>query len=374
MKIVVGVDSFKGSLSSIEAGNIIKEAIHSKYKNIDVIVKGVSDGGEGFCDVLINQLNGKRIEVKIQNPLRQQIMSYYGLINDCAIIETAKCCGLTLVEEKNPLKASSIGLGQMIRHAVSLGVKKFIIGLGGSATNDGGMGMLEGLGYRFYDKDHQLLIGCGENLSKIEYIDTQNVIEGLNECHFQIASDVNTKLCGINGASYVFGPQKGASQSMIKLLDEGLYHFALVTLKNSNIDYQHTSGSGAAGGLGFAFLSYLNGQLVPGMELVCKLIHLDKELQSADYFITGEGKIDHQTMMGKAPYTLCKIAKQYGCKTIVIGGQIEHEAYTFQDDYIDSMFSIIDKITPLKEAMDKNYAKTNLKHIIIQIMGLIGGK
>lgn len=372
MNIVVAIDSFKGSVSSLEAGEAVKKGILKYNCNYNVTIKAVADGGEGTVDALIDSLNGKKQYINIYNPLNKIVKSYYGIVEDTAIIEVALASGITMVEKKDPLKANTFGLGQMIKDAIEKGYRKFIIGLGGSATNDGGMGMLEAFGYQFFDNKGNLLKGNGENLALINSIDDTNVINELKECHFKIASDVSAVLCGKNGASKIFGPQKGATEKVVNELDFGLENFAKVTAKMTHNDFKNYPGAGAAGGLGFCFLSYLNSNLVNGMTLVNKLTHLEDVISTANIVITGEGKIDGQTKMNKAPLIISQIAKKYNAKTIVLAGQVDKDAYLLNKEGIDGIFSIVPGVMSLENAINKENTKINLENTIFQIMNLIG--
>lgn len=374
MKIVVAIDSFKGSISSIEAGNAIKKGILKHNKNHQVVVKGVADGGEGTVQTLIESLNGQYKTVTICNPDGIYQDSYYGIVENKVIIEVALASGIMMTKNKNPLKATSYGLGEMIKDALNNGYRHFIIGLGGSATNDGGMGMLEALGYRFYDENHQLLKGNGENLIKIAYIDESCRLPELKDCHFNIASDVNAILCGQNGASVIFGPQKGADEYTVKLLDQGLYHYAdVICCQLKKKDERNILGAGAAGGLGYCFKTFFDSQITPGLSLVNKITHLEDELRDADVVFTGEGRIDCQTKLNKVPFAISQLAKKYHCRTIALAGQIEKEAYELNELGIDALFSVIQGVVTLDEAMESENTKRNLENTAYQIMSILGG-
>ena len=305
MKVVVAIDSFKGSLSSIEAGNAAKEGI-LKACRADVIVKPLADGGEGTTEALVEGLGGTYAEIKVMGPMGLPTKAKYGIMEDgrTAVMEMAEAAGIILVkrEELNPWKASTTGVGELIRDAIKRGCREFIIGIGGSATTEGGIGMLQALGYVFYDSEGNVLPPVFESLGRIEKISKENVPAELEECHFQIACDVTNPLCGENGAVYVFGPQKGVMPDEKKEMDESMMHYADKTAEFIGKDNSQAAGAGAAGGLGFAFLSYLpNVELKSGITIVLEAIGLEKELADADIVVTGEGRLDFQTAMGKVP-------------------------------------------------------------------------
>lgn len=371
MKIVIAIDSFKGSVTSLEAGEAVKKGILRHDSNHEVIVKAVADGGEGTVDAIVDCLKGAREYIDILNPLNQKVRSYYGIVNEIAVIEVALTSGITMVKEKNILKANTFGLGEMIKDAIKKGYRKFIIGLGGSATNDGGMGMLEALGYQFYDCNKKILKGNGENLIHIHSIDCTHAIEELKDCKFKIASDVSAVLCGKNGASAIFGPQKGATQKDVEYLDSGLENFAKVVKQINQTDFKDYQGAGAAGGLGFCFMSFFNSEIFNGMSVVNEITKLENDIASADLVITGEGKMDGQTKLDKAPLIVSKIAKKYNAKTIALAGQVEQDAYLLNRKGIDAVFSIVPGVITLDEAMNKENTKKNLENIIYQIMNLL---
>ncbi len=372
MKVVVAIDSFKGSLSSHQASLAIKEGIQKVNPNIEVVTSVVADGGEGTVDALIEGMNGTKIEVEVHDPLFRKHITYYGVINKTAIMEMASSSGLTLLSEKerNPLLTSTYGVGEMIMDAVNRGYRHFIIGIGGSATNDGGTGMLKAIGYRFLDQNNQEIRLGSKNLSDIHKIDDHLVDPRIKECKFEIACDVKNPLCGKFGASVIYGPQKGANDLMIKQMDEGLHHFALKTKEYNQTDYMNVEGTGAAGGLGFAFLSYLSAKLVSGIDLILSFIHLEDELCDASLVFTGEGCIDAQTLMNKTPMGVARLAKKHGCKVIALAGQIQDDAYVLNEHGIDAMFSIVPGVITLNEAMDTNNAYQYLKNTTMQIMRL----
>lgn len=375
MKVVIAIDSLKGSLSSIEAGMAAKEGILKARPDAEVIVKPLADGGEGTVDALIEGMNGERIDITVTGPMGTPVSCYYGYIKESktAIIEMASAAGITLVpdEEKNPLLATTYGVGEMIANAMELGCRNFIIGIGGSATNDGGIGMLKALGYEFYDKNGAEAGEGGQALAKVSSINTKNRNPLISECTFRIACDVNNPLCGENGATYIYGPQKGVTDSFKADLDAGMANFAKVTAAALGHDDSKIAGAGAAGGLGFAFLSYIGAELTPGIELILNAVGLKNELKDADIAVTGEGRLDHQTAMGKAPVGVARIAKQYAAKVIAFAGAVTEGAAACNDAGIDAFFPIIRGITTLEEAMNKENAHKNMAAATEQVFRLL---
>ena len=375
MKVVIAIDSLKGSLSSIEAGLAAKEGILNAKPEAEVIVKPLADGGEGTVDALIEGLNGERIEITVTGPMGAPVSSYYGYLKESstAIIEMASAAGITLVpdNEKNPLLATTYGVGEMIKDAMERGCRNFIIGIGGSATNDGGIGMLKALGYEFYDKDGNDTKEGGQALAKVTSVSTKRRSPLISECTFRVACDVNNPLCGENGATYIYGPQKGVTDDFKAALDSGMANFAKVTADTLGRDDSKTAGAGAAGGLGFAFLSYIGAELTPGIELILTAVNLESELKNADIVITGEGRLDHQTAMGKAPIGVARLAKKYGAKVIAFAGSVTEGAAACNKSGIDAFFPIVRKVTTLEEAMDRENARKNMTATVEQVFRLI---
>lgn len=279
--------------------------------------------------------------------------------------------GLVKTENRNPMKATSIGVGQVIKHAIEMGARKFIVGIGGSITNDCGVGMLTALGYKFLNKDGNETDLGAESLSEIETIDERDVIPELKDCMFSVASDVTNPLCGKNGASHVFGPQKGATKEMVLVLDEKCKHFAKVVSEQRKIDHSNIPGAGAAGGMGFGFLSFVNCKLKSGIDIVLKEINLEKDLENADYVVTGEGRIDFQTSMGKAPVGVGRLAKKYGIKVIGLAGSVTDDAVECNEKGIDAFFSVVNEATTLENAMKKENALRNMENTAEQVFRLI---
>ena len=375
MKVVIAIDSLKGSLSSMEAGMAIKDGILAAKPDAEVIVKPLADGGEGTTDALIEGMNGERIDLTVTGPMHTPVDAYYGYLKDTntAVMEMASAAGITLVpdSEKNPLLATSYGVGEMINDAIQRGCRNFIIGIGGSVTNDGGIGMLKALGIRFLDENGEDAGEGGQALAKVARIDVSGMNPLLKECHIQVACDVNNPLCGENGSTYVYGPQKGVTEDMKKTLDEAMAHFARVTSETLENDYLNTPGAGAAGGLGYAFLAYTGAALTPGIELILDAVGLEEELSSADVVVTGEGRLDFQTAMGKAPVGVARLAKKYNAKVIAFAGSVTKEATACNKEGIDAFFPILRSVCTLAEAMDPVAARNNMTATVEQVFRLL---
>lgn len=375
MKVVIAIDSLKGSLSSMEAGMAIKDGVLAAKPDAEVIVKPLADGGEGTTDALIEGMNGERIDLTVTGPMHTPVDTYYGYLKDTntAVMEMASAAGITLVpdSEKNPLLATSYGVGEMINDAIQRGCRNFIIGIGGSVTNDGGIGMLKALGVRFLDGNGEDAGEGGQALAKVARIDVSGMNPLLKECHIQVACDVNNPLCGENGSTYVYGPQKGVTEDMKKTLDEAMAHFARVTSETLENDYMNTPGAGAAGGLGYAFLAYTGATLTPGIELILDAVGLEEELSGADVVVTGEGRLDFQTAMGKAPVGVARLAKKYNAKVIAFAGSVTKEATACNKEGIDAFFPILRGVCTLAEAMDPVAARNNMTATVEQVFRLL---
>ena len=373
MKVVVAIDSLKGSMTSMEAGRAIKEGILNVLPDTEVIVKPLADGGEGTTEALAEGLGGEMVTVDVHGPLETRVQASYGMIRETgtAIMEMAAASGIILVgKDKRPLDATTYGVGEMIKDAIQKGCRNFIIGIGGSATNDGGIGMLTALGYEFLDAEGKAAgIGAGA-LSHVASIKKDHVLPELKECSFKIACDVTNPLCGTNGATYIYGPQKGVTEDMRDDLDAAMANYAKVTRECMGTDHVESEGAGAAGGLGFAFLSYLNGDLQPGIELVLDAVEMEKTMEGADLVFTGEGRLDYQTAMGKAPVGIAKLAKKHGAKVVALAGAVIEGAEKCNENGIDAFFPILRKIVTLDEAMEPETARQNMVKTTEQIMRL----
>lgn len=378
MKVIVAIDSLKGSLSSLEAGKAAEEGIKRAMPEAEIIIKPVADGGEGTVSALTSGLNGRLEKAEVTGPLGQKVKAVYGILPDkTAVIEMAEAAGLPLVpvDKRNPMETTTYGVGELISHAMDRGCRKFIVGIGGSATNDGGSGMLQALGCHFYKKDGTEICPGAEEIEEIARVDIGGMDRRLEECRFEIACDVTNPLCGERGASAVFAPQKGADARMVGRLDDALSHLADVTEEVLKTDNRNLPGAGAAGGLGFAFSSYLGGDLRPGVEIVLDAVLSEKELSEADIVVTGEGRFDGQTAMGKAPVGIAKRAKEKGCMVLVFAGSIEPQGVRkVQDDMqlIDGAFPILPGVMTLEEAMQKTVAYENMSYTAEQVFRVIG--
>lgn len=375
MKVVIAIDSLKGSLSSMEAGFAAKEGILRARPDAQVIVRPLADGGEGTTDALIEGMGGQKIDVTVTGPMGEKITAYYGYLkeSDTAVIEMASAAGITLVPEqqKNPLLATTYGVGEMIKDAAEKGCRNFILGIGGSATNDGGIGMLQALGYSFLDKNGQEAGRGAQALDTIVSICDTNIYPKLKDCHFHVACDVTNPLCGKNGATYIYGPQKGVTEDMKEPLDRAMLHYAKVTSQTLHNDFSLTQGAGAAGGLGFAFLSYLHADLTPGIDLILKAINLEEDLKSADIVVTGEGRLDHQTAMGKAPVGVARLAKKFDAQVLAFAGGVTKDARACNEAGIDAFFPILRGIATLEEAMDPENARGNMADAVEQVFRIL---
>lgn len=375
MKIVISVDSLKGSLTSIEAANAIKKGILSVDNKSDVVIMPLADGGEGTVEALVQGMNGEEKVISVTGPINEKVNATYGILKETntAIIEMAQASGLPLVpaELRNPLNTTTYGVGEIIKEAIEKGCRNFIVGIGGSATNDCGVGMLQALGFEFYDENDNLVGLGGKVLNQIKRIKTDNKLKELDECNFKIACDVNNPLYGENGAAYIYGPQKGATKEIVKELDKGLKNFAEVVKKDLGKDIAHIEGAGAAGGLGFGFLGFLNSKLESGIKIILDEIKLEEVVKDADIVITGEGRLDNQTAMGKAPIGVAKLAKKHGAKVIAIAGCTTPDAVKCNEEGIDAYFSIVNKAMTIDEAMKKENATQNMIETTIQIFNLI---
>ncbi|MDE5790497.1 MAG: glycerate kinase [Muribaculaceae bacterium] len=371
IKIIIASDSFKGSLTSEEAGKAAGRGIKTALPDAQVEIVPVADGGEGTVDALCCCLNGEKVRVKVSDPHGDVITAEYAISGDTAVIEIASASGLTLIppERRNPRLTTSFGTGELIRDALTRGCRNFLIGLGGSATNDAGVGMLSALGYRFLDSEGNPIGFGGEEVGRIKSIDDSQVMPELMEASFTVACDVTNPLTGPNGASRIFGPQKGADSESVKELDEALVSFAQISAKTLGSDFSTHPGAGAAGGLGFAFLSFLNGNLRPGIEMVLDAVGFDSRIEGASLIITGEGKLDRQTCMGKAPYGVLQRAKTKGIPVIALGGSIEPDAIeTLMHAGFRAAFPIVPGPVSIEEAMRPEVASANIERTLSQLI------
>ena len=374
-KIVIAIDSFKGSLSTYQAGMAVKEAFLKLYPDSEAYISPVADGGEGTVDAIVSALKGKMVKTIVSDPLGRKIEASYGLIpnTDTAVIEMSAAAGITLINEneRNPMNTTTFGVGEMILDAINKGCRRFLIGIGGSATNDGGVGMLSALGFAFLDKNGKEIESGAKGLQYLDSISLRNVIPSLQECRFKVACDVENPLCGEKGCSAVYGPQKGATAEDIVKMDAWLSRYADIAKTVSSTADKNYKGAGAAGGLGFAFLSFTNAVLEPGIDIILAKTRLEDYIKDADLVVTGEGRLDSQTAMGKAPVGVAKLAKKYGKKVIAFSGCVTKDAEILNNYGIDAFFPILRGVVTLEEALKKENAYENLVATATQVFRLI---
>ncbi|XMB85518.1 glycerate kinase [Mycoplasmatota bacterium WC44] len=355
MKIVIASDSYKGSLSSKRVGDTIKEAFLESIPTADINVVPIGDGGEGTVEALIDATSGKIIDLVVESPLRKPAKSSYGISGDgkTAFIEMASASGINLVAatDRNPLISTTYGTGEMILDSLNKGVEKIIIGIGGSATNDGGIGMANTLGVKFLDDSGTPIEPNNKGIENLHQIDMSSLDIRLKDVEIIVACDVNNPLTGKNGASYIYGPQKGANKAMVEIMDKNLEKLALIISRDINKDVDNIPGAGAAGGLGAGLLAFLDGKLESGIDIVLDYLDFDKTIENADLIITGEGCLDHQTVMNKAPIGVARRAKRQNIKVIGISAVFGNEVDVVLDNGIDAIFSIMNQVIDLEEAV-----------------------
>lgn len=372
MKIVVASDSFKGSMSSLDVAASARLGVLSVFPDCDVVAVNVADGGEGTVEAIVSALNGSIVRCMVNDPLGRQIEVSYGIAGDMAVIEMAAASGLPLlrVEERNPWVTSTFGTGEMIMDAIRRGCRRFLVGIGGSATNDAGMGMLQAMGFRFYDANNELIsAGCGGVLNDIARVDDSHVSSAVKESVFTVACDVDTPFCGPNGAAPVFAPQKGADVDMVKRLDEGMASFARVIEKKYALDIVPLPGAGAAGGMGGAFRAFLGATLKRGIDMVLDAIDFDSTIKGANLIITGEGKVDFQTAKGKTAAGVLARAKKQHIPVIAIGGCVEMCESVLQMGFA-GIYPILEEKVPLEVAMQREFAMNNVQKTVTKILKL----
>ena len=375
MRVVVAIDSFKGSMSSLEAGEAISKGIKKAHKDAEVEIRPLADGGEGTVEALSIGMGGKLINVDVTGPVGRKVNAVYGIVDSSktAIIEMSQAAGITLVsgDEKNPLYTTTFGVGELIKDAINKGCRHFVVGIGGSATNDCGIGMLQALGYEFLDKEGKQVGFGASGVRDIVSIRDENVIKELSECYFRVACDVNNPLCGDLGCSAIYGPQKGATKEMVADMDGWLKNYSkIVKEKYPDADCEYP-GTGAAGGLGYAFFNFTNSKLESGIKIVLDETKLEEYVKDADIVVTGEGRLDHQTVMGKAPVGVANIAKKYNKKVIAFSGSVTEDAGVCNEHGIDAFFPILRRIVTLEEAMQTDTAKRNLTDTAEQVFRLL---
>ena len=373
MKIVIAPDSFKESLSAKQVAHSIAKGIEKVIPKAEIVQIPVSDGGEGLLDALIEPLGGKIISAKVKDPLCRDIHAAFGILEDkyTGIIEMATASGLELLteSEKNPLITSTFGTGQLIKEALDRGCSKIIIGLGGSATNDGGIGMIKALGGKFLNIEGEEIGDGGGALDKLYSIDLSNFDQRIGECEIIAACDVSNPLTGIKGASLVYGAQKGGNPKQLEQLDRNLLHYASIIRSSIGIDIDTPAGAGAAGGLGGTLLGFFNAKLISGIDLIIESLELERHVKDADLVITGEGKIDSQTLHGKTVLGVAAIAKKYNVPVIAIAGKVGDGIDEIYDLGVTSIYSIIDQPMKLEEAMEQ--ADNLIRSCIENIMRMV---
>ncbi|MFW5913772.1 MAG: glycerate kinase [Bacillota bacterium] len=371
MRIVCAFDSFKGTLTSLEASETVSGVLRDSLDHI-ISTVAIADGGEGTLDTLVHNLGGRKVKRRVKGPRGKSVDAEYGLLDDgTAVIEMAEAAGLTLLKEseRNPLYASSEGVGMLIRDALEKGARQFIVGIGGSATNDMGMGILHALGYRFMDKSGKPLVPCGASLVHVDAIDKREVHPALKDSTFTIACDVTNPLYGPKGAAAVYAPQKGADEKAVGILDEGLRHLSRVAARHTG-KKENLKRDGAAGGIGAGLRMFLGASLEDGFNVVYGASKMEKMLRESDLLITGEGRIDGQTLEGKAPFALASKAKALGLKTIALSGSIDIPE-TKRDDYpFDAMFGSFSESMEEKSLPDTKSARKNLAFLTREVARL----
>lgn len=363
MKIIIAPNSFKESLTAKQATHAIEAGFMAVFPAAEYLCFAMADGGEGTVDALIDAEGGERIELTVTGPLRTPVKAYYGLLNngDTAVIEMAAASGLMQVPlaQRDPLLTTSYGTGQLILAALDRGVKRIILAVGGSATVDGGIGMMQALGAHFYRADGHLLEFVAKEMVELERIDLAGLDSRLQQCQIEIACDVNNPLVGEQGAAKIFSPQKGATADIIIHLEQSLIHYADVIQCMTGTDYRYLPGFGAGGGIAVAALAFLNGTLRSGIGLVCQAIHFKDKLADASLVIVGEGSMDGQTMAGKAPVGIAKLAAQYGIPVIAIVGSQKNIDALYQQG-INAVFSILPRVLSQQAALEQGML--NLQH------------
>ena len=371
-KVLLAIDSFKGCLSSLEVASAVEEGIRPVYPACELVKVPVADGGEGTTEALVRATDGRMYAVEVNNPLMQPMKAQYGILGDghTAVIEMSAASGLPLVPEnqRNPMLTTTYGTGQLIADALQRGCTHFILGIGGSATNDAATGMLQALGYRFLDAEGRPLGYGGQILEQVSIIDTTARNPLLDKVQFKVACDVDNPFSGKRGAAYIYAPQKGADPQMVEALDRGLKHFASIAKQQLNRDIDAVPGAGAAGGMGGGLLAFLNAQLQPGIRLVLDTLHFNDLLEGVDLVITGEGRMDAQTAMGKTPQGVAEAAMRRNIPVIALTGNVE-DAEIINRIGICGVFSILPRPMSLQEAMNSDTARQNIRQTVEQLFG-----
>lgn len=355
MKFVLSPDSFKESMSAKEVAESMERGLKVVFPQAQYIKIPMADGGEGTVESLVEATSGKIYNVSVTDPLGNPVVANFGILGDkkTAVIEMASASGIQLVpqDKRNPSVTTTYGTGELIKAALEKGANHLIIGIGGSGTNDGGAGMLQALGVRFLTKNNEEIPRGGKNLNLIHKIDISNLDSRLSKVKVEVACDVTNPLTGKEGASYIFGPQKGATEEMVKELDNNLKHYAKVIREQIGKDVENISGAGAAGGLGAGLLAFLDTKLVRGVDLIIHYTNLESHIKDADFVFTGEGSIDSQTLFGKTPFGVASVAKKYNVPVIVLAGRIGKGYEKLYDHGITAIFNILSKVTTLEQAL-----------------------
>lgn len=371
MKIIIAIDSFKGSLTSIEAGEAVQKAIAQLLPDAETEIIPIADGGEGTLAVITHAIQGQAQFLEAHNPCMEPISTSYILSSDqqTAFIEMANISGLPLIKDyqRNPMKTTTYGVGELIQDALEKGCTQFILGIGGSATNDAGVGALQALGFRFLDKEGNILGQGGEILSQIHSIDRRKIHPLLKNVHFIVACDVRNPFYGLEGAAYIFARQKGADDCMIEQLDQGMRSFAKVIELETGKDISHLPGSGAAGGMGGGFMAFLDAELRSGADLLLDLCQFREKAKDADLIITGEGRMDRQSLMGKITGKILEKGKAYGIPVIALAGCVEDEALLKEAGF-HGVYATKPNDMPLEEAMKREVAIRCIKKTVLSIV------
>ena len=371
MKIVIASDSFKGSMSSVDVAQAAEKGVREVLPDCQVVAVNVADGGEGTVEAIVDALGGEIVKAKVSDPLGREIEACYGIAGETAILEMAAASGLPLLkpEERNPWLTSTYGTGEMIMDAIARGCRKFLVGIGGSATNDAGTGMLQAMGFRFYDVNGEEIDHCaGGRMQDIARIDDSQVPEAVRQSVFTVACDVDTPFCGPEGAAPVFAPQKGADAEMVSRLDAGMASLSKVIADKYAVDVVPVAGAGAAGGMGGAFYAFLHATLKKGIDMVLDAIDFDTTIQGADLVITGEGKVDFQTAKGKTAAGVLARAKKQHIPVIAIGGCVEMCDSLLQMGFA-GIYPILEEKVPLEVAMQRDFAMSNVTKTVGRVLG-----
>ena len=362
MKVLIATDSFKGSLTSQEAGKALARGVWGVVPECEVEIVPIADGGEGTAEVLTRALGGEIVECEVSDPLGRTITAQYGMAGEVALIDFASAAGLMLIspEERNPLKTTSQGVGEMIIDALSRGARHIFLGLGGSATNDCGVGMLQALGCRFLDSDGREVVGCGGNLHQIAAIDHTAIDEQLEGVDVTLVVDVLSPLCGERGATHTFAPQKGATPEQVEMLEEGVRHLAHLLSEMWGGNITQLAGAGAAGGAGGGVVALAGARLRRGIDVVLEAVEFARRVQGADLVITGEGRIDAQTLLGKAPSGVLAVAKDAGVRVVAVGGSVAMTSELAESDFAEILAATPEDM-PLQKALKREVAQDNLQ-------------